>query len=275
MRIALCLSGYFENAGGLFESLRGNEYIKRKIISNNNVDVFVHSWDMKNEKIVKKAYNITSCIFEEQKDFKKILKECDEGWFFGPTGKAPGMYSTNNIFKTLSVSYSIMKSVELKKKYEIENNFVYDTVIIGRFDLGQRGKQHKTKYYATNINFNPKLNMEYVYSAFWDQLNHGFADHWFFSNSKNIDILSKLHTKLPSYYQKDSEYVNSVLNHWPDSNSKDQFSNEFFLDEKQKSKNLKKWDKWACVDNHKLYKWYMIDTGLYKKCKFIDITKDL
>ena len=272
MRIALCLSGYFANSGGVFESLRGHEYIKRKILNNNNVDVFVHSWDLVNEKLIKKIYNPTNCEFEEQRKFSNLLQKCNQDWFFGPAGSAPGMYSTNNIFKTLSVSYSRMRSIELKTQHELKNNFVYDCVIMSRFDLGQRGKEHHQKYYATNINFNPENDMQYIYSAFWDQLNHGFADHWFYSNSSNINSLANLHTKLVEYYNPDSEYVKKVTTGWPDSNQDNEFSNEMLKD--IKSKNLKKWDKWACVDNHKLYKWHLIDSKLYDNCRFVDITRD-
>lgn len=271
MKIALCLSGYFENAGGLFDSLRGNKYINEKIISNNNVDVFVHSWDLKNENLIKKVYNVTSCIFEEQRQFKNLIEKCDEEWFFGASGKAPGMYSTNNIFKTFSVSYSRMMANKIKSEYENANNFKYDCVVMTRFDLGQRGKEHKQKYYATNINFDPSLDMKYVYSAFWDQLNHGFADHWFYSNSQNMDIVASLHHNLVDYYQKDSDYVNNVLNHWPDSCEKNQFSNEMLSD--KKSNTPKKWKKWGCVDNHKLYKWHFINENVYNKCRFLDITE--
>ena len=104
------------------------------------------------------------------------------------------------------------------------------------------------------------------------QLNHGYADHWFFSNSPNMDTLSLMFDRVKDYYQLDSKYVKKVTTGWPDSNNNSEFSNEFFLI--NKSSDLKKFPLWACVDNHKLYKWYLIDTGLYERSKFIDITED-
>ena len=271
MRIALCLSGYFENAGGLFDSLKGHQYINKKILNDRNVDVFVHSWDLKNKKLINNAYNITDCIFEKQKDFSEKLKMCDNDWLLDNKDSPPGMYATNSVFKTLSVSYSRMMANQIKCDYEEANNFKYDCVVMTRFDLGQRGKQHKQKYYATNINFNSSLNMNYIYSAFWDQLNHGFADHWFYSNSENMNMVSNLHHNLVEYYQRDSDYVKSVLNHWPDSNEDDEFSNEML--QNKKSNKLKKWSRWGCIDNHKLYKWHFINQKIYDKCKFLDITE--
>ncbi|MBP01657.1 MAG: hypothetical protein CMM25_02445 [Rhodospirillaceae bacterium] len=271
MKIALCLSGYFENAGGLASSLRGNEYINKKIISNHDVDVFVHSWDLKNEDLVKKVYNITDCVFEKQKDFSEKLKMCNKDWLLDGEDAPPGMYATNSIFKTLSVSYSRMMANQIKCDYEEANSFKYDCVVMARFDLGQRGKQHRQRYYATNINFDASLDMNYVYSAFWDQLNHGFADHWFYSNSENINVVSSLHHNLVEYYQKNGDYVKSVLNCWPDSNEDDEFSNEML--QPKKSIKLKRWDKWGCIDNHKLYKWHFINQKIYDKCRFLDITE--
>ena len=267
MKIALCLSGYFSNAAGTFDAVKGHSYIHNKLFSRYDVDTFIHSWDVNNKEEILNLYNPVSFEFEQQKKFVDEMSNLDEEYFF-----KHGAYHNNTMFKTFSVSYSRKMSVELKKQYEMQNNFKYDCVIMARYDLGQRGKEHRQKYYATNFNFNKHLNMDYVYSAFWDQLNHGFADHWFFSNSKNMDILSCLHDKLAEYYSPSSEYVKKVTEGWPDSNSYNEFSNEFF--NPVKSNNLKTWPLNACIDNHKLYKWYLIDSGLYNVCKFIDITED-
>ena len=271
MKVALCLHGYFKN-NDIYESFRGFEYIKRKILDVCDCDVFIHSWDLKNKKHIDNLYDCKKVVFEPQIQFEREMGLIDESYFFGKDKSAPGIYEINNCFKTFSFTYSRKRALELKREYEIENNFKYDCVIIARFDLGQRGKQHKTKYYATNMNFDLLLDMNYLYSAYWNQLNHGFADHWFYSNSENMDIVGNLYDKIVDYYQPDSEYVNSVVNGWPDSNAKLQFSNE--MHSENKTEDLKKWPLWACVDNHKLYKWYFIDTGLYEKCKFIDITVD-
>ena len=273
MKIALCLHGYFANAGGAQASIDGHSYIDKKLLSKYDVDVFVHSWDLDNSDLIETLYTPTQSKFEKQRIFQNEMAKINQEYFFGEAGKAPGMYSINSVFKGLSFLYSRKKTIELKRQYELKNNFKYDCVVLARFDLGQRGKEHPQKYYATNFNFDPLLDMDYVYSAFWDQLNHGYADHWFFSNSKNMDLLSKLFDKVVDYYQPDSEYSKSITQGWPDSNKYNNFSNEFFLD--KKSLSLMTWPMWACIDNHKLYKWYFIKTGLYEKSKFIDITVDL
>lgn len=273
MKIALCLHGYFANAGGVESSVAGHSYIDRKLLSRYDVDVFVHSWDITNKEKVLSLYNPIKHVFEEQIMFEQELNLIDQASFFGQSGQAPGMYRINTAFKGLSFLYSRKAAIEVKRQHELENGFEYDCVILARFDLGQRGKEHTQKYYATNFNFSPKLDMNFVYSAFWDQLNHGYADHWFFSSSKNMDKLSLLFDKVTEYYQLDSDYAKSIMTGWPDSNADNEFSNEFLRE--HKSLNLKTWGAWACIDNHKLYKWYFIDTDLYKQSKFIDITRDL
>ena len=267
MRAALCLSGYFSNSKGINDGLAGYSYMDRKLLSKHNVDVFIHSWDLENKEKILSLYNPIDSVFEQQKDFSKELEKGNESYFF-----EKGAYYHNTMFKTFSVSFSRSQSVQLKKLYETKNDFLYDCVVMARFDLGQRGKEHSQKYYATNFNFNETLDMSYVYSAFWDQLNHGFADHWFFSNSKNMDVVSSLHDNLLDYYSPSSKYVKNVTTGWPDSDTYNDFSNEFF--NHGSSQNKKTWPLNACIDNHKLYKWHFINTGLYKVCKFIDITED-
>ena len=274
MKIALCLHGYFANKGGVAASVAGHSYIDQKLLSRHDVDVFVHSWDLDNQERITSLYNPVECLFEKQITFDDELEKIDQDYFFSEHGgSAPGMYSMNTVFKGLSFLYSRKQVMEIKKGYEERTGMVYDCVVLARFDLGQRGKEHPQRYYATNFNFNPNLDMNYVYSAYWDQLNHGYADHWFYSNSENMNLLANLYDKVVEYYQPDSDYAKSVTTGWPDSNHYDEFSNEFF--QNNNGNKLKTFPLWGCIDNHKLYKWYFIDSGLYEKSKFIDITRDL
>lgn len=273
MKIALCLHGYFANAEGFEESFKAHKYLKRKVLDDNDVDVFIHSWDLENEKKVLSLYNPKDYKFEEQKDFideeKKIDFSCDK---VGNDFKSP--YKNNTVFRTLSFLYSRMMSVHIMTEYEKQNNFIYDCVILCRFDISRRGLKHIQTHYVSQMNFNPKLDMNFVYSAYWDQLNHGYADHWFYSNSKNISIVADLYHDVFTYYQTNSEYVKSVTEGWPESNPEHQFSNECLKPEKYQSKKLKFWEKSNCIDNHKLYKWHFMKTGLHQKSKFVDITTD-
>ena len=274
MKIALCLSGYFANAGGAIGSERGYEYIQRKILDGRDVDVFVHSWDLENEDRVKELYSPKADLFEPQHSFDEELESFQEDWFNEDFDRDKTMYKTNTIYRGLSQLLSRKKAVDLKSEYEKENGFVYDCVILTRFDLGTRGKEHYQVYYATNMNFSDTLDMSYLYSAFWDQFNHGYADHWFFSSSENMNVVANLYDKVFDYYQPSSDYVKAVTEGWPESSAKDEFSNEKFVPKEVRTTDLKRYPRWGCVDNHKLYKWHFISTGLHEKAKYIDITRD-
>ena len=269
MKIALCLHGYFVNSGGTQASVQGAQYIKDNIIKDNNVDIFVHSWEQSQsiQDLITSTYNPTQCLFETQNKFEKELSKIKFSDFDDSFNRAQTMYKGNSPFQTLSFLYSRKQVMTLKKNHEEEAGFKYDCVVLARFGLGQRGKECPQKYYATDIRFDPSLDMNYLYSCFWDQLNWGYADHWFYSNSINMDIVGNAFDKVIPYYQIDSEYARAVTEGWPDSNTSSEFSNEMLKD--LPSKHLVKWEKWHCIDNHKYYKWYFIDEGLYKKSKFV------
>lgn len=130
MKIALCLSGQTRNWKSSYDSIR------TQIIEKYNVDVFIHTWDVKG-KMVPHHY-----IENYNDNFDKVDYEFID--FYKPK-KIKIDSPQYNIFKkkigdsrfynTLMMWYSIDKSNELRKEYEFENNIKYDVVIRCRFDL--------------------------------------------------------------------------------------------------------------------------------------------
>ena len=274
MKIALCLHGYFAGAGGTPAAEVAFNYLDRKVMYNNNVDVFIHSWDLENQNKVTNLYKPTACQFEEQHLFEEEMKHFDEEWFNEEFSRRSTMYHNNTIFRGLSFLYSRMRALEIKREYETQNNFEYDCVVLSRFDVSTRGKEHPQTYYVTNMNFNKALDMQYLYSAYWKQMNHGYADHWFYSNSETMDQVGNLYNKVKEYYQKDSAYIKAVTEGWPESNKEDEFSNECMKGDSTEEVQRSAFPKWGCIDNHKLYKWYFMDTGLHASSRYVDITQD-
>jgi hypothetical protein len=274
MKIALCFHGYFLNSGGMNAAFASWEYLRRKVYSHGKIDVFFHCWDQGDEArdMIKNMYDPIKVQYETQKDFKEEIKSLNQAWFDEGFDRDSTMYKGNSIFQTLSFLYSRKRALELKSEHEEENNFKYDVVILARTDIGTRGKEHKQKHHVTNIHFDPNLDMQQMHVAYWDQTNWGYPDHWFYSNSKNMDILGTAYDKIQKYYSPDSDYVQSVTTGWFDSNAEDEFSNEQMKPIDQRSQNLVVFDRWQCIDNHKLYKWFFKDVGLYEKTNFIDIS---
>jgi len=216
-----------------------------------------------------KVQNVTKgSVYTGGSDFKQELKKIDIN-----NDEYKSSYG-NTVFRTLSFLYSRMMAVKIKSDYEEEKKFKYDCVILARFDISRRGLKHIQTHYVSRMNFDPKLDMDFVYSAYWDQLNHGYADHWFYSCSENIDTVANLYYDVFEYYQSNSDYVKSVTEGWPESNAEHEFSNEYMKPKKYKAKKLIFWEKSSCIDNHKLYKWHFMKTGLHQKSKFVDITTD-
>ena len=164
MKIALCLHGYFVNSGGTQASIDGANYIKSNIIKDNEVDIFVHSWEQAQsiQDLITSTYSPTECVFEEQNEFDKELSQIKFSDFDDSFDRAQTMYKSNSPFQTLSFLYSRKQVMNLKKKYEEQEGFKYDCVVLARFDLGQRGKECPQQYYATDIRFDPNLDMSYL-----------------------------------------------------------------------------------------------------------------
>lgn len=265
------MHGYFMNSGGRVAAERAKNYIQKNILDHGDVDIFFHCWEQGEEskKLLQDLYTPTKIVYETQKDFKEEIAMTDAEWFDEGYKRSETEYKNNSVFQSFSFAYSRKQSVLLKSEYEKQNDFKYDVVIIARTDLGTRGKDHYNQYYATDIDFDPMKDMSKIYLSYWDQTNWGYTDHWFYSNSENIDLVATFYDKLVDYYKKDSEYTNSVINGWRNSNSEDEHSQEMFKSPEERTKKLVKHEKWHCIDNHKLYKWFFYDVDLEDKLEFV------
>lgn len=141
MKIALCISGYVgamkkfhEGEKLLIDISEGYSYIKKNIIQDYDVDTFIHSFDINRKNEMLDTYNpVSYCIEDQIKEFK--INHNDYNHIIHPHGNKN--YSVSKvIFATQSQFYSRQKSIQLKSKYEKENKFKYDWVIIARMDMG-------------------------------------------------------------------------------------------------------------------------------------------
>lgn len=281
MRIALALHGYFNNRADPSSGENGYKYLTDILLSKYDVDVFIHSWDTPNKERIEELYSPVKAVVEDQLSFKEAMIACgvSQEYFDFGFNRAASPYAACQIESTLSFLYSRKQALELVYLFEELNKFEYDAVITARFDLGQRDKFGKWKYYVSQMNFDPTLDMNYIYSAMWDQLNAGYADQWFYSNSNNMRLLSMaFDAALCDYFVPNSKYEKAVTGGWPDSLQYDggfydpaQFSNEklkTFRDSRTIVSEMK-YPRWQCVNNHILYKWHMLTYDLYDKSRFV------
>jgi hypothetical protein len=195
MKIALCLSGqprYIDV---------GYRNIYENILSKYDCDTFIHTWwdeskiGDKFDISEKMSYN-RNCKWEENTIDKiedlynpKLIhfqtqKEFD---IFGNVD-----YGFANPISIYSMYYSIMKSNELKKTYELENNFKYDIVIRCRFDI----TFEPLNLDLNNIDSNKiYVSGEIHYNSSTNTPNDQFA----VSSSDNMDYYSSLYEKMSKY----------------------------------------------------------------------------
>tara|TARA_Y100000004_G_scaffold166216_1_gene197761 strand:- start:86 stop:811 length:726 start_codon:yes stop_codon:yes gene_type:complete len=174
-KVALCFSGLTggeggkDGAGKSLDLIEPYKSVKSNILDVNDVDIFMHSWSLESKSDLVKLYSPKKYQFEKQITFHE---------------------SNFRKHVTKSRFYGNMMSLNLKKQYEIENNFTYDWVIISRFDLIWFSKLILEDY-----------NNEYFYASHWNDngfkglgpydrqtsAGSGLLDFWFFSNSNNMN----------------------------------------------------------------------------------------
>jgi len=261
MKLALCLFGY-PKGSSVYAADGYQEKYKHLFeqVMEYNPDVFIHCWDEDLEEETVNLFQPKKYFFEKQLDFKDEIAKLNMERFAGGRG---------NIFKTLSFFYTRKKSNDLRLEYQKENNIEYDCVVTSRFDAGYHNHgRNKTSY----IDFNPNLDMSAIYSAYWDQINAGLSDHWFYSQPPNIDVICGIYDKTIEYLQENSEYMNEMMNGCFDTNINDWFSNEFLKEDTEKTNNFHKYEENYCLNNHCLYKWHLYKNNLWQKdkCKFLN-----
>jgi hypothetical protein len=192
-RIAVCLSGQPRTWRTAKDNILSYFDIRDKSVQ---VDYFIHTWDTnqfrrKQDVTWPHRYNIK--VSPTEKDelihaFNPIDIELEE------------YKEDEHVTLWASLLYSFMKSVWLKRKYEIENDFRYDLVIKARMDINY------PMMGSCNLNFpihkfhiHPIQNLTGystvpMISRFPTEFNYPcFDDVFFYANSPTIDIISNCH----------------------------------------------------------------------------------
>ncbi len=199
MKIALCLSGKAGNANKYVqgeETLElakiGFKHFKENLIDQNDVDVFIHSWDKQFKDELIEMYQPKGCIFQKQVQF--------------------GDHYNLRQFCIKSKAYSNMRALEVLEKYEKKHNFEYDAVMLTRFDLAiQRPINLESEnleldnFYHNGPDPLHIKSPESCVKACCDPKSPHYAigDLVLLANSKNMKSFSKM------YYHVDAYNINS------------------------------------------------------------------
>lgn len=145
MKIAVCISGQPRAYA------QGYEYMKRNLLDKYDCDIFIHTW--KN-----KVYNTDDVISLYKPKLHEVENPYEDGIFdhlFPNTPNAKGWPPT----ATVSMFYSMFKSLTLKAEYEMEVG-KYDWVVKTRFDYAINGvipfeQLDRNRLYIPNCRMTP------------------------------------------------------------------------------------------------------------------------
>lgn len=196
MKIALCFSGQPRSVEKTFP------LIKKNILDSNNPDVFIHSWIDQNikqhipiaasgapasdtipeniEELILDLYKPTKYIFEPQIEFNEKNYASNKAMFIRPKS-------------SISQLYSIFKSIELAKDYDI--------IIRMRLDWGIQ-----TLIDVSNLDLN-KISAP-------NDCPHagGINDQFAIGTNSSMKIYSELYDKFDEYFTNDNiSFCNEIL----------------------------------------------------------------
>jgi hypothetical protein len=207
MRTALFLHGYFDSCrDSTSKGSDGFSHVHNRILKDNDVDIYIHSWDLENQSEIEDIYSpwIKRSVFEKQIDFRPVF-------YNNGLDKYPKRSGVTHFWNVLSQFYSVQESFKL-----VSDETEYDVWIKSRFDLGRinrssSGPHNKNNPYAVQcINFDPTLDMSKVYMAKWQQKyldEEGPADMWFYSGPENMKNFQSLYDISVRDIKYNSEYV--------------------------------------------------------------------
>ena len=211
MKVALCFSGYIGTLGGKTNKHIGEhsntvldlsyKHFKEHILDKNDVDIFIHSWEVDEEENIKKLYKPKLSIFENQIVFDT----------------APHIQTNDEKRKQAHYSrwYGLKKAVELKREYEIKNDFIYDYVMVSRFDIAWMNdvifSKFDNKYFWIARAMGDKIPGKWYG---WPYSGLEITDLWFFTNSENMDRFSLLYDNLFEYTKPKWPTWNGISSHF-------------------------------------------------------------
>jgi hypothetical protein len=180
-KVAICISGMIRTGVKAHKSFE-------KFFSGLDADVFFHTWEDGTDRIYKIVDLYRPKNFLIQHPFPK-----------DPVTNFDGMGSFGNML------YSMMMANELKKKYEIENDFRYDLVIKTRFDI-IFPEENKFPNYTVmpRTIYCPGGNNGFNHT---DYEHHGINDILFWGDSESMDIATNVYM----YYKHVTLVANKQL----------------------------------------------------------------
>jgi len=209
MRVALCLSGKYRNALECFDS------IKKNIIDIHRPDIFISSWTnpkdvqhiMYDTQFSENDTNHTQiCQMYNPISFELETYDSSIDGYFSRIIESTHPQSDeerDGCMRLLGQWYKRMRCNQLKQEWERKNGFLYDVVIVCRFDL-----QFFEPILVNTIN--PKTIKFASGYDWWG----GLGDLFFWGSSPIVDKVCELFNHIPYYrlnYNKEHQDASKTL----------------------------------------------------------------
>jgi hypothetical protein len=231
MKVALCISGYFNSFTDLTSlGVDGFAHIKKHILDKHDVDVYVHSWDVVNRNFIESLYKkwLKDSKFELQINFDEIISKNNLNSFSGA--------------RPISSIFSHLYSVQESYKLVYNSNKKYDLVFGTRFDVGRINRRTSGPHNASNpypvqcINLVDLIENDKIYMANWQYFEtEGPCPFWLYGSYDIMNPFCKIYDFAKDEFKPNTEY------------------------EKMCGTN-----DGGMVNVTKLYKWFMIKNGLWE-----------
>ena len=210
MRIAICFSGAIRSFHTCMPSIK--KYFISSLEKNNQVDIFLHLWDLNEDTVNKLNLDIDFKMRPSRYDplefmfqLKPIRYKIDI--FNNKTEKIPikELLMENSSFKNknyahnaIGMYYKIFYCNELKKIYEQQHNFKYDFVFRARLDFIFEKELNDNMF----DNFKNQ-NILYLIKDRYATRSKKITNDKFWGGSSNIiDKMSSIYLNIPKYYNK-------------------------------------------------------------------------
>lgn len=222
MKIALCLSGQPRDIK------IGFKFIEKYLIKPNDVhdiDIFCHAW-YDPEEVGKSftsaqqyPYGHVGMLEKDTDQYilnkikpKKFLLEKQINFIEYVQGFKTHVNAKQDMLS--SMFYSMFVCNNIKKEYEVENNFVYDLVVRTRYDIAYFEPIILSKYYSLLNKIIVPKNYQLDQDIF-GSVNKPMPDIFSFSNSKNMDIFCSVYPNMKQINNKlDIPFAERYLGEW-------------------------------------------------------------
>ena len=231
MKVALCISGIVGkvsnrtsggesgsggSSGSDIDPAIGHSFWKYALLDHFDVDVFIHAWCPEHENLIRSLYDPKKATFQEQIKFHpagddwlddydhplKTKEDLRKDRRYKPSLDAfgDGVFDDlrHHAERSRSTLYGRKMAVDLKRKFEEENDFEYDIVIMGRFDLWFRNRfplEKLTRFDEGFIYGSPRTNGSVIRED-WD---YAMQDIFFLGDTKTMDTFSLLYDHITDY----------------------------------------------------------------------------